>query len=54
MNFLLGVVGIEVAHEKEVIHRLNRLQDMGVNSVFTIQEYEEEKLTEKQIKVLER
>jgi hypothetical protein len=53
MTFLLGVVGVKVTHERELVTKMEQLEEIGVHICFTVQEHEE-KLTERQKIAIER
>ena len=52
MTFLLGVVGVDITHEKEIIHKMHQLEQIGVHTLFAIQEHEE-RLTNNQKTVIQ-
>jgi hypothetical protein len=53
MNFLLGVVGVALTPDKKVVERMEKLEQIGVNTLFTVKELEE-KLTDRQKLMIER
>ena len=40
MNYLLGVVGVETNYDKEIVVKMEQLEQIGVRTLFTVKEYE--------------